>query len=217
MRTDLTRAMKFVSALPALGLLAACVSPARVAINPRSDFSAIKRVAVMTFNGPKGELAADMLTQSLIARGADVIERQRFNEVLKEQSLTSSSAFDPSTVKQLGRLLGVDAIFVGTVAESTPQSSYLVSESYNPVVTTVQPVPGSSMRSEGSVLGMPNSQILSTTANVSLVSRMVDVETGSIMWAASMSYEGFDIPSAMSGIAESFTRSLTPIWPSLLR
>ena len=107
--------------------------------------------------------------------------------------------------------------FVGTVGESTPQSSYLVSESYNPVVTTVQQVPGSSVRSEGSVLGMPNSQILSTTANVSLVSRMVDVETGSIMWAASMSYEGFDIPSAMSGIAESFTRSLTPIWPSLLR
>jgi len=64
---------------------------------------------------------------------------------------------------------------------------------------------------------MPNSQILSTTANVSLVSRMVDVQTGSIMWSASMSYEGFDITSAMREISESFTSSLTPIWPELYK
>jgi len=210
------KTIKFLLALPALCLLAACVSPARVAINPRADFSAIKRGAVMPFNGQKGDLAADMLTQSLIAHGADVVERQSFDAVLKEQSLSSSSSFDPATVKQLGKLLGVDAIFVGTVAESTPQTSYLVSESNNPIVTTVNKVSGSSVHSEGTVLGMPNSQILSTTANVSLVSRMVDVQTGSIMWAASMSYEGFDIPSAMTGIAESFTRSLAPIWPALL-
>ncbi len=210
------KTIKFLLILPALIPLAACVSPARVAVNPRSDFSVIKRVAVMPFNGPKGDLAADMLTQSLIAHGVDVVERQRFNDIMKEQSLSASASFDPSTVKQLGKLLGVDAIFVGTVAESTPQTSYLVSESDNPVVTTVKQVAGSSVHSEGSVLGMPNSQILSTTANVSLVSRMVDVQTGSIMWAASMSYEGFDIPSAMTGIAESFTRSLAPIWPSLL-
>ncbi len=209
------KTIKLILALPVLGLLAACVSPARVAVNPRADFSAIKRVAVMSFNGPKGDMAADMLTQSLIAHGADVVERQRLDAVLKEQSLSSSSSFDPATAKQLGKLLGVDAIFVGTVGESTPQASYLISESNNPRVTTVQQVAGTSVRSAGSVLGMPNSQILSTTANVSLVSRMVDVQTGSIMWAASMSYEGFDIPSAMTGIAESFTRSLTPIWPSL--
>ncbi|HOW90288.1 MAG TPA: CsgG/HfaB family protein [Elusimicrobiales bacterium] len=201
--------------MPALLALAACVSPARVAVNPRSDFSAVKRVAVMPFNGPKGDLAADMLTQSLIAHGADVVERQRFDDVLKERQLSSS--LDTAAVRKLGAMLGVDAIFVGTVAESVPQSSYLVSESGNPVVTTVRQVSGSSLRSEGSVLGMPNSQVLSTTAEVSLVSRMVDVQTGSIMWAASMSYEGFDIPSAMAGITESFTRSLTPIWSALFR
>jgi TolB-like protein len=208
--------IKLLLALPALSLLAACVSTARVAVNPRADFSVIRRVAVMSFNGPKGDLAADMLTQSLIAHGADVIERQRFDAVIKEQSLSASGSLDPSTVKQLGKLLGVDAIFVGTVAESTPQTTYLVSESNNPRITTVNQVSGNSVHSEGSVLGMPNSQILSTTANVSLVSRMVDVQTGSIMWAASMSYEGFDIPSAMAGIAESFTRSLAPIWTLLI-
>jgi curli biogenesis system outer membrane secretion channel CsgG len=199
---------------PVLCLLAACVTP-QVAVNPRADFSAIKRVAVLPFSGGRGDLAADMLTQSLIAHGADVVERQRLDSVLKEQSLSASTSFDPSTAKQLGKLLGVDAIFVGTVGESTPQTSYLVSGSDNSIVTNVTRISGSSVHSEGSVLGMPNSQILSTTANVSLVSRMVDVQTGSIMWSASMTYEGFDIPSAMAGIAESFTRSLSPIWPGL--
>ena len=172
---------------------------------------------MLPFSGSKGDLAADMLTQSLIAHGADVVERQRLDAVLKEQFLSSSAAFDSATAKQLGKLLGVDAIFVGTVGESTPQASYLVSGSDNPIVTNVTQVSGSSVYSGGSVLGMPNSQILSTTANVSLISRMVDVQTGSIMWAASMSYEGFDITSAMREISESFAGSLSPIWPELYK
>lgn len=206
--------IRILLALPVLALPAACVTP-RVAVNPRADFSAIKRVAVLPFNGPKGELAADMLTQSLMARGADVVERQRLDAVLKEQALSASTSFDSTTAKLLGKILGVDAIFVGTVGESTPQASYLISGSDSPIVANVTRVSGSSVHSGGSVPGMHNSQIFSTTANVSLVSRMVDVPTGSIMWSASMSYEGFDIISAMRGISESFTRSLAPIWPGL--
>ncbi len=209
--------IRLLLALLSLALLAACVTPARVAVNPRADFSTIKRVAVLPFSGPKGDLAADMLTQSLILHGADVIERQRLDAVLKEQSLSSSTSFDSATAKQLGKLLGVDAIFVGTVGESTPQASYLVSGSNNPIVTNVTQVSGSYVYSGGSVMGMPNSQILSTTANVSLISRMVDVQTGSIMWSASMSYEGFDISSAMREISESFASSLSPIWPGLYK
>jgi len=208
--------MKNILLLPVLLLLAACVTP-KVAINPRADFSSIKRVAVLSFNGPKGDLAADLMTQSLIAQGADVVERQRLDAVMHEQSLTASSAFDPATAKQLGKLLGVDALFVGTVAESTPQSSYIVSQADESRRTTITPVGGGTVYSEGSVLGMPNSQLLSTTANVSLLSRMVDVQTGSIMWSASMNYEGFDISSAMSSITDAFIRSLAPIWPGLYR
>ncbi|HCE99071.1 MAG: hypothetical protein A2X34_09990 [Elusimicrobia bacterium GWC2_51_8] len=200
--------------LPFLALCAACVTP-NIAINPRADFSAVKRVAVLSFAGPKGDLAADMLTQSLVARGADVVERQRLNAVMQEQSLSASSSFDPATARQLGKLLGVDALFMGTVAESTPPTTYMVNTSNDPLVANVTQVSGSNIYSQGSVMGLPNSQLLSTTANVALVSRMVDVQTGSILWSASMSYEGLDIPSAMTAITESFINSLTPIWPSL--
>lgn len=204
--------MKNLLPLAAL-LLAACATP-RVAVNPRADFSAIKRVAVLPFSGPKGELAADVLTQSLLQSGADVVERQRLDAVLKEQSLTASSAFDPATARQIGKLLGVDALFVGTVAESTPQTTYIVSQSANPQANVTQ-VGGGTIYSEGTVMGIPSAQLLSTTANVSLLSRMVDVETGSVMWSASMTYEGFDVVSAMGGITDAFMRSLTPIWPGL--
>ncbi len=201
--------------LPGLLLLSACATP-NVAVNPRADFTAVKRVAVLSFGGQQGDLAADLMTQSLLARGADVVERQSLNAVMEEQRLTSSKAFDPATAKRLGRLLGVDALFVGTVAESTPQASYIVSGADNPRRTTVSQVSGGSVYSEGTVLGLPNSQLLSTTANVSLVSRMVDVQTGSVLWAASMSYEGFDVSSAMNGITEAFARSLAQIWPGLI-
>ncbi|PKM97638.1 MAG: hypothetical protein CVU79_07320 [Elusimicrobia bacterium HGW-Elusimicrobia-3] len=208
--------MKKQLLLPVLLLLAACAAP-RVAVNPRSDFSSVKRVAVISFSGPSGELAADLMTQSLLMHGADVVERQRLDAVLREQSLADSGSFDPATAKQLGKLLGVDALFVGTVAESTPQSSYIVSQSDNPRHTSMTQVSGGTVYSEGSVMGMPNSQLLSTTANVSLLSRMVDVQTGSIMWSASMAYEGFDVASAMTGITDAFVRSLSPIWPGLYK
>lgn len=201
--------------LPALLLLAACATP-KVAVNPRADFFSIKRVAVLSFNGPKGDLAADLMTQSLLEHGADVVERQQLDAVLRERQLSSSSAFDPATAKQLGKLLGVDALFVGTVAESTPQSSYIVSQSNNPQRNVTQ-VSGGTLYSEGTVMGMPNAQLLSTTANVSLLSRMVDVQTGSVLWSASMNYEGFDITSAMRGITDAFIRSLSPIWPGLYK
>jgi curli biogenesis system outer membrane secretion channel CsgG len=202
--------------LPFLALCAACATP-NIAVNPRADFSAVKRVAVLSFAGPKGDLAADMLTQSLVARGADVVERQHLSAVMQEQSLSVSGFFDPATAKQLGKLLGVDALFLGTVAESTPPSTYMVNTSNDSLVTNVTQVSGGNIYSQGSIMGLPNSQLLSTTANVALVSRMVDAQTGSILWSASMSYEGLDIPSAMTAITESFINSLTPIWPSLYR
>ena len=196
-----------------LPLLAACVAP-QVAVNQRADFSSVKRVAVLGFSGASGELAADLLTQSLLMRGADVVERQKLSAVIQEHSLSQSPYFDQSTAKELGRILGVDALFVGTVADATPAGRYLVNTKavHGADVT---PVSNTAIFNEGSVAGMPNSQILSTTANASLVARMVDAQTGTVLWSGSMSYEGFDLTSAMKGVTDAFAKSLAPIWPSL--
>ena len=206
----------FVATLVIAIFSAGCATP-QVAINPRADFSGISRVAVITFNGHKGNIAADLMTQNLLAHGIDVVERQQLDSILKEHQLTASGGFDRATAKKIGNLLGVDALFLGSVVENTPATSYLISASQGISLNKVKKVAGSTMRSEGSVMGVPNSHLVTTAASTSLISRMVDIETGSVMWSASMSYEGFDISSAMSGVTKAFVRSLIPMWPALLK
>ncbi len=196
--------------------LCACVGP-QVAVNPRADFSQINRVAVVTFSGAAGDVAADMLTQQLVAHGANVVERQQLNAILQEQHLATSGALDPRTIKQVGKILGVDALFIGTVSQSMPAQSYLVTGAgRRNVVTTVTPVGNAAVVSEGPVFGVPNSQVVTTEATASVVARMVDVQTASILWSGSMTYEGFDVQSAMESISEAFVHSLDPIWPALI-
>lgn len=207
--------MRSVLLAAAAALLAACVTP-RVAVNPRANFAAVQRVAVVTFGGPQGDLAADMLMQGLVAHGADVVERQQLSAILQEQHLASSGILDPATVQQVGKILGVDALFVGTVAQSKESQSYVVTQPRHAVVGGVTPVGGSRVVSEGPVLGVPNSQVVTTEAGASLVARMVDVKTGSVLWSASMSYEGFDVQSAMQSITDAFVQSLLPVWPQLI-
>jgi len=192
-----------------------CVTP-EIAVNSRADFSHIHRVAVATFGGESGDVAADLLTQDLLKHGADVVERQRLDALMQEQNLASQSMLDPATVKKIGKILGVDAIFVGTVATNVASQSYLVTSSrhgYN--VNSVTPVNGTTLMPGGAAIGIPDSQVVTSAAQASLISRMVDVETGSIMWSGRMSYEGLNTETTMAGITSSFAKSLVPLWPAL--
>ncbi len=192
-----------------------CVTP-EVAVNSHADFSRIHRVAAATFGGAGGDVAADLLTQDLLQHGADVVERQRLDAVLQEQNLASQNILDPTTIKKIGKILGVDAIFVGTVASNVPSQSYLVTQSRHGInVNGVTPVGGSDLFPEGAAIGVPDSQVLTSAAQASLIARMVDVETGSIMWSGRMSYEGLNTETTMAGITSSFVKSLVPLWPAL--
>lgn len=205
------------AALAAAALAAACTTTPEVAVNPRADFGTVKRVAVVAFAGPQGEAAAEMLTQSLVAHGADVVERTQLEAVLREQRLGSSGALDPATVRRVGRLLGVDALFLGTVVQSLPEQSYLVTTAQENILTQVTPVTRANLAPGLPLMGVPNSQVVTAAASASLVARMVSVETGSILWSASMSYDGLDTASAIRVIAGAFVESLLPVWPELRR
>src|SRR5262245_54705440 len=131
--------------LPAALLAAGCLRP-KVAVNPHADFGRIRRVAVASFGGPDGDVAADLLTQDLLTHGADVGERQRLDAVLREHHLAAENILDPSTVKMMGKVLGVDAVFVGTVATSVPSQSYLIVSNPKGInVNSVTPVGGSTL------------------------------------------------------------------------
>jgi curli biogenesis system outer membrane secretion channel CsgG len=92
-----------------------------------------KRVAVFDFDnaavqgGPRspffqtdtpniGKAAADLLITRLVQDATvSVIERNAIDKLLAEQNFTNSDRTDPTTAAKLGRILGVDAIIMGTI------------------------------------------------------------------------------------------------------
>jgi TolB-like protein len=62
-------------------------------------------------------MAEELITRLHETEKFKVIERQLLNQVIKEQKLTLSGIVDPASAKQLGRLLGVDAIVSGSITD----------------------------------------------------------------------------------------------------
>ena len=59
----------------------------------------------------------DMLYTNLIQKGMTVVEREKINQVLEELGKSFSGMIDFSTAAEIGKMLGVEAIVVGTVAD----------------------------------------------------------------------------------------------------
>ncbi|MBI4530474.1 MAG: tetratricopeptide repeat protein [Candidatus Latescibacteria bacterium] len=85
---------------------------------PEVDMSGYRRVAIANFQGMdgSGELAAHLLVSRIFeSKAFDIVERQRMESILNEHSLTMSGVIDDSTAKQVGAILGVDALIFGEV------------------------------------------------------------------------------------------------------
>lgn len=84
-----------------------------------------KRVAVLEFANKSrygrdklGGEATDILITELVKSDLFiVVERTRLNKVLDEQKLEHTADFDPATAARTGRLLGVNAVIIGSITE----------------------------------------------------------------------------------------------------
>ena len=83
----------------------------------------IRRIAVLPFDNASddriaGPLVAEELNLQLGKLGVfDLIERTRITELLKEQDLDTLSRLDASTAAKIGKLLGVQAVVMGSVTK----------------------------------------------------------------------------------------------------
>ncbi len=59
----------------------------------------------------------DILYTNLIQRGMTVVEREKMEQVLEELGKSFSGMLDSSTAAEIGKMLGVEAIVVGTIAD----------------------------------------------------------------------------------------------------
>ncbi len=59
----------------------------------------------------------DILYTNLIQRGMTVVEREKMEQVMEELAKSFSGMIDSATATEIGKMLGVEAIIVGTVAD----------------------------------------------------------------------------------------------------
>ncbi len=132
------------------------------------DFSKIKRVAVLPF-GREGSVS-DILTSSLMALNKfKVVERYQLEHILNEHNLNLSGLIDMETAKEIGKFTGVDALFMGSFFD---QSS--------PFFVATSDFAHGGTR-------------YSATINI----RLVDIETGEIIWSMTRSRSGAQTSPAL--------------------
>jgi fibronectin type 3 domain-containing protein len=126
-------------------------SQADVFVSPRARDKVYRKVAVMPFRAPVelvGASVADMVaTEILKTYKYELIERSQMEQVLNEQSLGMKGVTDSTIAMQVGRILGVSGVIIGTVPEY-------------------------GMRAVGSL------ELPAVGINI----RMIDAETGSVIW-----------------------------------
>lgn len=95
-------------------------------LGPSLSESGLKKLAVVEFTDLNGYrsalgpfLAEELTTQLIVAKpGAfDFVERQQLVKVLEEQKLTSSSLFEAGSIASVGKVLGIQAIVTGSMAD----------------------------------------------------------------------------------------------------
>jgi curli biogenesis system outer membrane secretion channel CsgG len=65
-----------------------------------------------------GKGIADLLVQKLVEDGKyRVIERKALDKILAEQNFSNSDRADPATAAKIGKVLGVDAIIIGSITK----------------------------------------------------------------------------------------------------
>ena len=65
-----------------------------------------------------GKGIADMLVDRLVNDGTySVIERKMLDKLIAEQNFSNSDRADPSSAARIGKLLGVNAIIVGSITQ----------------------------------------------------------------------------------------------------
>jgi len=84
------------------------------------DYATVQKSSDAAFgtNVDVGKGIADLLVKHLVQDGTySVIERKAMDKILAEQNFSNSDRANPNSAAKLGKLLGVDAIIVGSITQ----------------------------------------------------------------------------------------------------
>jgi curli biogenesis system outer membrane secretion channel CsgG len=137
-----------------------------------------KRVAVFDFDYGAlnhwwgtydiGKGISSMIVTNLVRDGTySVIERQQLDKILQEQNFSNSDRANPATAAKIGKVLGLNAIIIGTITEFGAEKKNVDAGAIT------------------SRFGLPRVGTSSGKANVVLDARMVNTETAEVLAVAS--------------------------------
>jgi curli biogenesis system outer membrane secretion channel CsgG len=145
-----------------------------------------KRVAVMNFDygtvrsgvaaifgtdQDVGKGISDLLVQRLVTDGKySVIERTALDKILGEQNFSNSDRADSTTAAKIGRILGVDAIIIGSITQFGRDDQHTN-------------VGAGGFGGYGSKLGLGGVSTHKAKAVVGVTARLINTSTGEIMAA----------------------------------
>ncbi len=221
--------------LAALLLLGACAT-ATVAIKSDFDFKLVKRVAVVGFsdyaNHPgSGETLSGAFEQGLLLAGYDLVERAQVDKILREKKLSAS---DPKAAKEIGRLLGVDALLFGRITDFREPREVLteadvVDTHQDPIyvrrIKHVQNADGTAGTTEETELqGYRTTRVVrreprtvTTYGRLGVSARLVFVPTAEVLWSGSDVSSVYSFEESARSMADSILKAVKRTWPAQLK
>jgi TolB-like protein len=196
----------------------AAVRPYRVTNYFRSaklERAGVKRVAVLPFENLTNQPAAAGIVgdefglQLGRTGGFDLVERNRIEELWDEQDLDTLFRFDPQSAAAIGRMLGAHAVVLGSVTQFEPHPGVAVDTTrarhphHDHDLPPVIIVDDRHDRSDAAACAITAAAIIlivpmlvvllgprPPAARVGASVRLVDVETGDILWQAKDAFRG---------------------------
>ncbi|MBI4386507.1 MAG: hypothetical protein HY551_03930 [Elusimicrobia bacterium] len=141
---------------------------------PRRRIGIVDFVNKSSYGARLGSAASDILITELTKTGKFVVvEREKINKILEEQKLQASGAIDPRSVIQVGKILGLNAIVTGAVSQF-------------------------GVKTEGfeGLVAQSKRQIAEATVDI----RVVDAETGQVLYAESGKGAGKSVKRSFLGL-----------------
>ncbi len=161
--------------------LLACLLPVSLAAQKRRvavmnfDYAPVHSSVMSLFGSDQdvGKGIADVLVQKLVQGGTySVIERKAIDKIVTEQNFSNSDRADANSAAKLGRLLGVDAIIIGSVTQFGQDQKK-------------REIGGGAFGGLAGRYGLGGVQKQESRAVVTLTGRIVSTETGEVLAVAS--------------------------------
>jgi curli biogenesis system outer membrane secretion channel CsgG len=153
--------------------MSAAAQKKRVAIM-NFDYATVRSDTAAIFGTDQdiGKGIADMIVDRLVQSGSySVIERKALDKVLAEQNFSNSDRADPNSAAKIGRVLGVDAIIVGSITQFGRDDKN-------------QGVAGGAMSRVSGRFGVGGVKHSEAKAVVAITARMINTDTAEILASA---------------------------------